>query len=217
MADVVALSLYYMSVYYNNEIIRGFCDKGIFKLKPEYSIFKMNEDDIVLRSGRTPAEISEFINEKIIAQSASSEAQSASSTETPPPHSASFNSASPILASSNLSSPNSASPNSVSSYSNSPHSASSHSIQSDLSFESSHKNTEPIQSSFPITINEQFYDHGYDIPLGLDSLTNISELINERLQPEISSPMAFEGYNSLEINSAKFNFRKKANIAQQLF
>ena len=153
----------------------------------------MNEDDVVLRSGRTPSKISEFINEKIIAQSAPS-------TETPRPHSAS-----PISASSNSTSSNSTLPNLSSPNSASPHSVLYHSTQSDISFESSHKNTERIQSSFPITINEQFYDHEYDVPLGLNNLSNISKLINERLQPEASSLVAFEGYNLFEINCNSAN------------
>ena len=64
--DIVALSLYYLTAYHWNEIVRGFCGKGIYTLKPEYERFAMKEDECQLRQTLTVDAISRLINEKAL-------------------------------------------------------------------------------------------------------------------------------------------------------
>ena len=63
-SDVVALSLYYLTAYHWNEVVRGFCGKGIYTLKTEYRKFAMREEDCQLRQTLTVEEISKLINKK---------------------------------------------------------------------------------------------------------------------------------------------------------
>lgn len=57
MIDVLCLAMYQLSIYYSNEILLGFANKGEYKLKPEYIDSKIDAKYIITREVREPTEI----------------------------------------------------------------------------------------------------------------------------------------------------------------
>ena len=68
--DAIVLSFYYLQIYYHNEIQRGFCGIGTYKLLSEFSCLQCSTDELRILKAMPPDEIVQSIKSKALPNSA---------------------------------------------------------------------------------------------------------------------------------------------------
>jgi len=64
--DTIVLSFFYLQIYYHNEIQRGFCGIGSYKLSSEFSCLQCSTDELRILKAIPPDEIVKNIKSKIL-------------------------------------------------------------------------------------------------------------------------------------------------------